>query len=117
MWKNTYKKAIPRTANVFKPKFTNKIQSQIDANENFTKKKKNSTHECTKYKFILINNVIFLKHRTYENSGHKNGLLKSLFCRLLYLLRARQTMQRPRILGKKSWARANKTKILNKRIV
>lgn len=38
MWKNTYKKAIPRTANVFKSKFTNKIQSQIDANENFIKK-------------------------------------------------------------------------------
>lgn len=27
MGKNTYKKAVPKTANIFKPKFTNKMYS------------------------------------------------------------------------------------------
>lgn len=40
---------------------------------------KNSTHQCIKYKCILISNVAFKKCTTYENTVHKNCFLKKIF--------------------------------------
>lgn len=58
MWKNTYKKQYPEEQMYLSQNLQTKYTVTNRFQWKFYLKKKNSTHECTKYKFILINNVI-----------------------------------------------------------